>query len=390
MYLYSDEPLLLRAGKVLTMNGPDLDHDLGIIAHQGLILELGPFAGLKKHWSGPMRDLGPGIILPGLINAHCHLELSHLHGTTPQGLGFPVWAGVLISQDMDALDKPSLDRFLAQAAECHTALIADITSRNPAMVRNQAQAQDLDILHFFEFFGYLPRTGDGYSWPQGRDQLAHGIFETRGSAAGHALYSTSPDVLAHAKTWTGEHGKPYSLHLAEHEDEIELLATGQGRFADMLRARVIPEDYSAPGCSPVEHARDLGLLDASTLAVHCVQLTAGDIDILAETGTSVCLCPRSNEYIGVGLPRANEMRRAGIPLCLGMDSPASNHDLDLYNELRFVLEHLDSDLDLHQAVTMLTRNPAKVLGLDQEYGTLAPGHRACFAVLPDDLADMLD
>ena len=135
---------------------------------------------------------------------------------------------------------------------------------------------------------------------------------------------------------------------------------------------------------PVQYAHELGLLGEHTLAVHCVHCNDKEADLLAMTGTRVCLCPRSNAAINSGAAAPMDLfMDKGVLLCLGTDSPASNSDMNLWNEAR--------DLrDAHQLPTrallrLMTVNAAYALRRP-ELGRLAPGCRAAWAVLPEDFA----
>jgi cytosine/adenosine deaminase-related metal-dependent hydrolase len=191
------------------------------------------------------------------------------------------------------------------------------------------------------------------------------------------------------KTWTNGKKRPFPLHLAESPEEMELLTTGRGGLAELLQGAILPEDYVAPGISPVQYADQLGLLDQGTLAVHCVQIEERDIRILSRRGTSVCLCPRSNAAINVGSAPWRTMRAAGIPLCLGTDSLASNSDLDVWQELAFLLEGTPEPISLHEAVGMITVQPARILGRHPELGTLRPGAKAFTSLVPPEVAHRL-
>lgn len=325
-------------------------------------------------------DLRERTLAPGLINAHTHLELSHLEGTTTQGRGFPAWVGSLIAQDLGGLQAPSLEAALAVALEGGTAFMADIYNRKPGLVAAVAQALDLGLLQFAEFIGWPDDPPDLESW-QGwnadwtpEDAASFGATL---AAAGHSVHLASPELLQLARDWDEDRGLPFSLHLAEHPDEVEALVTGQGLFADMLRMRIVPPDWIEPGQRPVAWAESLGLLGPRTLAVHCVQLTDEDIAILAHTRTSVCLCPRSNAHIGVGRPRVRDLLDAGINVCLGTDSLASNADLDVRNEVLALREDYGLT-DERTLLRMVTINAAKALGIADRFGSIAPGKAAVF------------
>ena len=366
----------IRAGRILTMSSeqPEIV-DGGIVVREGRIQAVGPwkeFAGV-----GTCRDLGPVTIVPGLINAHAHLELSHLAGLVPAGLGFSAWAERLfaamrLGRASGALVAQAVD----EARATGTCFIADVVGREAGMVRQALDEQAMDGHLFREFSGrvkgndFCPDSLPG-SWSPGV----------------HALYSTDSAFARFIKAWCASRDLPFTLHLAEVPGENELFQSGCGDFADFLRARrILPKDFAPPGLSALGFARELGLLDERTLAVHCVQMDNRDVEIMASSGASACLCPRSNSWIGVGEAPAAALQAAGVPLCLGTDSLASSPSLDLWEELRAVRPLLSQNATLYDFVAMLTCNPARVLGIDADYGSLEAGKRAAWATVPSDLA----
>jgi cytosine/adenosine deaminase-related metal-dependent hydrolase len=360
--------------------------DAAVIVRDREILAVGPRRSTLAGFSGPVLDHGPATLVPGLINAHCHLELSHLRGAIPSGLGFAEWVRRLVALPMGVFDQDAAQAAAREMRTSGTACVADIATRHPGAAARTFSRDDLDFITFFEEFGFTPPAGDTPSWPADLLRLPHGLFAGHISVAGHALYSTHPDRLRAAKAWATRHGKPFSLHLAEHLGEVALLADGTGDFADLLRKRVLPRDFRPPGRSPVAHADALGLLDEHTLVVHAVHVDAADIRILAERNCGVCLCPRSNAYIGVGRAPAEKLAASGARICLGTDSPASNTDLDLWNEVRYLLNHWES-FSLADALAALTTTPARLLGRGNTLGMLVTGMRSGVALLPVDLED---
>lgn len=376
--------------------------DAAVIARGKEILEVGPRRVVLKGFSGTVLDHGPATLMPGLINAHCHVELAHLRGAISPGLGFTGWVRCLLSLPMAGFDEAAALAAAREMSHGGTCAVADIATRHPGRTARVLAREGLAGTVFFEAFGYTPPPGSEPDWPAdltGRDvpqdhTPRSGSTGSPGmpvaadgpdiSLAGHALYSTHPERLRAAKAWTVRHGRPFSLHLAEHEGEVALLADGTGEFAELLRKRVLPADYRPPGRSPVAQADALGLLDARTLAVHAVHVDDADIRILIERGCGVCLCPRSNAFIGVGRAPWEKLAAAGAKLCLGTDSPASNTDLDLWNEVRYLLKH-GKRFSLAAALAALTTIPAMVLGREKTLGMLAPGMRSGVTLLPGDL-----
>jgi cytosine/adenosine deaminase-related metal-dependent hydrolase len=350
------------------------------------LLDVGPRHRVLAGFSGPVRDLGPVTLMPGLVNAHAHLELSHLRGLGPRGQGFAAWAAWLVGALRTAASPADLDRAVAEAAATGTGAVIDVGSRSTTAVVRALETAGLAGLVCHEFFGWRPEPLDGPP----PALLAAGLAMGHGRVAvsGHALYSTSPDNLVRARDICRRLSLPFCLHLAEDRAEVELLATGGGALAALLSGRILPRDFVPPGRSPVAQANALGLLGPDTLAVHAVWLTREDRAVLARTGTAVCLCPRSNAAIGVGTADAPALAAAGIPLCLGTDSLASNDDLDLWNEARRLLaDHPDFPARLVAAA--LTTTPARLLGRSGDLGSLAPGAMGGYAVVPSDLEERL-
>ncbi len=365
----------IRAGRILTMN-PDRPEifDGGLLVREGRILAVGPWKEVAG--GGVRRDLGAVTIVPGLINAHAHLELSHLAGRVPLGLGFMGWADALFAAMREGRpDESSVERAVRQAKAGGTCCVADVVGREFDLVRRVLTRLGLEGLLVREYSG-RNREFD--------PQPLSGLW----SPGIHALYSTDRGFAQAVKRWCDERGLPFSLHLAEVPGENELFLRGDGAFAGFLRERrILPRGFSAPGMSAVGFAAELGLLNERTLAVHCVQVAEDDMRILAQSGAFVCLCPRSNRGIGVGDAPAAALRTAGVPLCLGTDSLASVRSLDLWDEARAVRSLLPSRTTLGEIVSMMTLNPACVLGLDRDYGSLEVGKRAAWSVVPGDLEE---
>ncbi|WP_051261437.1 amidohydrolase family protein [Desulfovibrio inopinatus] len=368
-----------RIPRLVTMHGEDrLREDMGCIVHAGRFTDVGPYAELARHTFKPV-ELSNDIYGPAFINSHCHLELSFLRGQAPRGLGFEGWVAWLIQQKPASPEELDvhLDTVLSQAKESGTVSFADITSRAVEHVAAAIARNTLDATLFYEFFGFTPPPETPFSFPARFHALTSRYDSVRLAPAGHALYSTHPETLRRAKAYANAAGLPFSLHLAEHPGEIETLATGRGAFADMLRVRVIPKDFTPPGMSPVAYADSLGLLDANTLVVHAVHVDNRDLTLLQARRVTVCLCPRSNAYIGVGEAPVRQYLDHGLPLCVGTDSLASNDDLDIGQELS-ALEHLAGRaLTPQEAFTIGSTTPARLLA--PQFGCIASSQMAAVA-----------
>jgi cytosine/adenosine deaminase-related metal-dependent hydrolase len=181
-----------------------------------------------------------------------------------------------------------------------------------------------------------------------------------------------------------------SVHLGESAEEIELLARGTGPWRGVLEALGAWDDrWEPPGATPVEYLDALGVLGPQTIAVHGVQLTAGDLATLAARGTTLVTCPRSNRHVGAGDPPIARFYASGVRVAIGTDSLASAPDCSLWPELR-ALRQLAPDVPARRLVESATRSGAEALGFGDEYGTIEPGRRAALIAVdvPDGVTDV--
>ncbi len=316
---------------------------------------------------GPVKDLGPGVILPTLVNAHVHLELSALKGAVPFDRGFTAWVRDLLVK-RDALGREKLrqeaDCAAAKLSAQGTCAVGEISTLG--ITRDLLESHGVSGVWFQEVLGGMDTNG----------RLEKGVLSF--SMAGHAPHTTGPSVLKQLKAQTASRGLPFSIHLAESCEESEFIETGKGPWADFLTSRGIDiTTWPVGGTSPVRYLNRLGILDAGTLAVHLLHVDARDMDILVETGTRICLCPRSNENLHHCLPDIQQMLDKGLDPALGTDSLASCDSLNLFDEAAFVRSRYPN-IGPKIVFAMVTANGAKALDLDRAWGSLDKGKRACF------------
>ncbi|MDL2207805.1 amidohydrolase family protein [Desulfovibrio sp. OttesenSCG-928-M16] len=378
----------------------DILEDAVVLSTRGRITGLESFTDFSRRPASEfvLTDLGEVCIAPGFVNAHCHLELSHLAGKTTPGEDFAVWLSSLIALLRQKTDPVILHSAITGALEAlHDSGVAhtgDVTSRRPlevsAIAASLADSWGLPypLTHFLESIGFVPNPQTGMAEGYAPFQNEKIPVERRANfaVAGHALYSTGAEALRAASYWCWERGRVFSLHLAESLAEEELLGCGQGPLRDILGDTLLPADWTEPGLGAVDYAMKLHLLTPFTLAVHCVHVSENDMERLALSGTNVCLCPRSNEYVGVGRAKAVAMAEAGVLLCLGTDGLTSNHDLDMQKEMLAAMKLYQ--LPGQAVLRMATANGAYALGLGH-LGSLAPGNAAVWSVLCPELAEAL-
>ncbi|GBC63877.1 amidohydrolase [Desulfonema ishimotonii] len=360
-----------RAGWVMA-TPQTLFRDGFVAVENGVIREVGHG---RPTLSGPVTDHGPGTLMPGLINAHTHLELSALHGRLSLENGFQDWVRQLLitreSLGHEALVRGA-ESGISALRESGCVGVGEISTLG--LTRDMLHVSGLSGVWFREYLGselpadlrLRPETGECCS-----DALA-----------GHAPHTTGPKLLRALRAATSAAGLPFSLHLDESADEVEFLTTGKGAWADFLTRRGIDfSDWGLPVKSPVLYAARMGILDRRTLVVHLIHARKGEFEVLKAHQVSVCLCPRSNSNLHNALPDLPGMLAAGLAPCVGTDSLASADSLSLFDEIRFTAGAFPS-VSPATLLGMATLNGARALGLADRFGTLTPGKRGKFIYIP--------
>lgn len=364
--------------------GKELFAPARILDNFCLVINHGLIEDITRTPACPVKDLGDVAILPPVANCHTHLQFSWLAGKTTWRKGFTQWLKSLIpfvveSAATDYADAAKLTALAKACAALAGSMAGDIGGSLPhtlTAVHQAAKANDVDITHFCECFGFGQEPPP---WPaRCFSEIGRGVAASCCAPAGHALYSTSPQTLKMAKDFCKTNGKVFTFHLAESPEETQLLAEGAGPLHALYRGVVLPEDWQPPRRKPMAFALANDLIDKGTLAVHGTQLERAEIEEFARTGAALCLCPRSNDNLGVGLPQTREILESGILCCLGTDGLTSNTDLDVRNEA-FFLER-NQDIPIRALWRMATVNGAAALG--KECSTFAKNCPARFSVWP--------
>lgn len=342
----------------------------------------GRVAGIGERGSGigdqGVVDLGNVVLLPGLINAHIHLELSWLRGRVPPAGRFTEWVKQLVGTRR-GVERPGdpavvepMQAAIRELAASGTVAVGDISNSlaSPASMRAAA----LDGVVFHELLGFQQRDGALVERTRQARAAARGV---RVSLAPHAPYSTSPELFRAIRAEVDASPCPImSVHLGESPEETEFLAGGTGAWRSMLEfIGMWRDDWQVPACAPVEYLDRLGVIDAGTLVVHGVQFDDAALGRLAAIGATLVTCPRSNQWVGVGAPPIERFYRSGVKVAVGTDSLASVEDLNLFSELR-AMRKIAPGVPAGKLLESATLVGARALGLDGELGSLTPGKRA--------------
>jgi cytosine/adenosine deaminase-related metal-dependent hydrolase len=393
----AQEPLIYRARWVLPMVSPPLE-DGAVLVSDGVIRQVGRYLDLSRKSMGvKTQDLGEVILLPGLVNAHTHLDNSAFQGKTPRGDGeFVAWieAMLAVKDDISPQDRAEgAEGPCRSLVEYGTMAVADIspTAVSPPLLA----AQHLWAVVFVEVTGFSLKRGEA-----NYQEASHRLTESqrggyadrlRISLSPHALYSTHAEIIRRIFMENRRKGLLTSIHLAESRQEVDFLNGETAPFKHVMdRWGYWDKGWRSPKTGPAYYLKSLGGLGPGTIAVHCVHLEDEELALLADSGCSVCLCPRSNDYIGVGHPRLEAMLRAGIKPCLGTDGLGSVESLSLFDEMAY-LRKTRPDIDPATVLAMATVNGAAALRLEALLGGLAPGKIARFLAYPSDAgADPLE
>jgi len=369
------------------MTSPPLE-DGGVLVSGGRILAVGPFGKLRKNTPrGTLIMEHPSAaLMPGLVNPHTHLELSPLAGKIPfPRQGFPSWLQALFALKREKgwqEGKQNQEAPQRELLKTGTGLAGDVCNELPCPQKIPDPSTDVPVplVHTFcEVLGFNRQGLEDETGPKGmapfeEEALKDDFF----SLGAHAVYSTSPALIRQAKEWCHRLHRPFTIHCAEHPEEMEFLLHGTGFCRRLL------EDlgrwnsrWKPPGCSPVSYLHGLGVLDERTILVHAVHLDEDDWQKVSSTRSNVCFCPRSNANIHGGRPHMARALSRNITCALGTDSLASNDDLSPFSEAVHVLENHEG-MEPQSLLRMITLNGAAMLQRAHEAGSLRKGASGAF------------
>lgn len=350
-----------------------------VIENGELLIEQGLIKEIRQTQSAALAsclDLSDHLILPGFVNAHCHLSLSALHGKVPKCERFTDWVRALLREN---LSTPWNDRVSALHSGAEEMLKSGVTTLADTLSQMELLTEYAGLpfrqVVFLEILGFkssrvkesLEQVASVFAGqnPKGR------MFQL--GLAPHSPYSVSPALFRELKNLASRYECLSSCHLAEFPEEVRFLQKGGGELQEFLEARgVYDEAWVPPGKSPVRYLDDIGALD-SLVAVHLNHID-GDLELLAARNARAVFCPGSSRWFDrTRFMPVRKLLDCGIPVGLGTDSLASNESLNFLRELKIADEML-GDVSRLEILKMATFGGATVL--DLPVGTLSPGRPA--------------
>jgi len=376
-----------RAAWVVPISRPPIRGG-AVTIHNGRITDVGPAA-------SSAIDLGDVALMPGLVNAHTHLELSYLRQQVPASSEFISWIRtVVVERRKYQPSSPEILKGLAdgiaEAVSCGTALAGDIS--NTMVGVDLLSASRLAAVVYHELIRF--RAPDPESVVSEALDLIRTLRSTddvKPSLAAHAPYSVSPGVFRALRAALDRGSVPsVSVHLSESAEEVEFVQTGCGPWRTFLEeVGAWDPTWTPAASSPVEYLDANGFFDSRVLVVHGVQMSDSDLHRLAERQATLVTCPRSNRFTGAGTPPVEAFYRSGVRVAVGTDSLASTPDLNVFSELA-EMHRLAPAVPPSALLDSATRQGADALGFGAEFGTLDSGRRArLLAVrIPPDTSDV--
>lgn len=340
-------------------------------------------------------DLGQAAVLPGLVNAHTHLELSWMRDRLPAGAlaaaghDFPAWIRAVVSlmrqglagdNHADEINRAIVEA-IAETRRFGTAVIGDIS--NTLITPVHLITQKMPGVVFHELIAFqsdaAPRIIQEALCQI--DRLPHSDL-LRYSLAAHAPYSVSPALFSAIRAALKR--DPFartSVHLGESEAEIEFLQTATGPWRNFLEdLGAWDSSWITPECGPVEFLERMGFIDDRLLVVHGVQFGPAELKRLAAKGATLVTCPRGNLRTGAGIPPITDFYESGTVVALGTDSLASVPDLSIFAELA-ELRRLAPRVRASALLESATLNGARALGFEADFGTIEAGKRDALIVV---------
>ena len=350
----------------------------GAIAFAGdRIVDLGSKDDInRKYRNAETIDLGNRILMPALVNAHTHVSLTD--AGLISGDDFLDWLKNLMPWMYSCTPA---DLLFSSMAGLNGMLKAGITTIGDSFFSYESMKAALVMkfrgIFFHEVFG-ISAPFQCHAIMKYRREMNIGMklatAMCRLGISPHALYTVTPAVMKFANDFSRKNEMRISMHVAESQGELEFLRSSSGQF----RHQFTPNVKRIPTTSlpPLEYLDSFGIVNERFIAIHGVHLTESEFELLARRKGHFVTCPSSNANLKTGRLDLRKPLNAGVNICVGTDSPASSNGIDLFKELRPALRIGEPDeikIDSRDALAMITRNPAKALGFENEIGTIEAG-----------------
>jgi aminodeoxyfutalosine deaminase len=367
-----------RCRLLITLDGEPI-RDAAFVVEQNRFTQVGAASDILAGNHEPVNDLGEMVVMPGLINAHCHLDYTLMRGAILPSRSFSHWVGRInalkrVFSDDEYLHATKLG--LAELQRNGTTTILDIAAIPQILPR--LAPSSVRLYTFLELIDVRPRPWE--------DRYAFGswwVFEPATNRLGgfglspHSPYTASAPLYKLARECGQQFGLPVTTHVAESDEEFSMFVERRGPLFDLLKKIGRPMD-DCGGITPVKHLLRDPLIGPETILVHANRLDNEDLEWLSRpewARLTIVHCPKSHRFLHHPRFPLETLLERGINLALGTDSLASNDSLNLFAEMRTVRRNYPG-LRAEDVLRMVTVNPAHALGAGHELGRIAPGYLA--------------
>jgi cytosine/adenosine deaminase-related metal-dependent hydrolase len=383
--------VILRARTVLPISQPPIENG-AILISANRIRAVKSWPDFQPPVNEKVFDLGEVILLPGLVNAHCHLDYTDMAGLLPPPKTFTDWIPLITAAKSIWGYSEYAQSWLHGAhmlLKTGTTTVADIEAM-PDLLPEMWDATPLRVFSFLEMTGIRARRDPKEILREAVekiDSLTHA--RCYASLSPHAPYSTLPELLrlsaeiARKKNWR------ITTHVAESEQEFEMFKHARGKMLDWLKRN--ERDNSDCGLgSPVHHLARNRMLGKNLVAVHVNLLARGDAALLGKNCVHVVHCPRSHAYFRHPPFLRERLTNAGVNICLGTDSLSTVRkagkqklELNMFEEMRLLAAN-DKTISPAEILRMATVNGARALGMAGQAGELSENASADLIAIPFD------
>ena len=362
----------LSASTIYPVSTPAIDHGVIALDEQGCVKGLytqqeaeALSLQVSQHYSG--------LLIPGFINTHCHLELSHLRGKISQHTGlFKFVSEVMKSRTADTSE---IMKAMEQADEemYQNGIVAAGDISNQAVSASVKQKSKIYYHTFVEAMGFNPTQAS--SIIAKAKETMDSFEKTKASIVPHAPYSVSDALFAEIATISQTQENLLSIHNQETAAENEFFQHKTGAFLELYKMLGLDlEFYQASGKTSLQSTLPK-LPKSRTLLVHNTQTSLADVAFAKTQHPDLywCLCPNANRYIENTLPDVHMLKNEGLRITLGTDSLASNLQLSILEEMKVLQTH--KQISFQTLLEWATLNGAKFLGIEDTYGSFELGKK---------------
>ena len=379
--------LLLRARIIVPVSQPPIADGAVLVAGSRLV-GVGSWQSLKRRRCDHVLDLGDSILLPGLVNAHCHLDYTNMAGQLAPPKRFADWLKGITSVKAGWTRSDYAESWLNGARmllNSGSTTVADVEAV-PDLLPELWNATPIKVISFLEMIGITGKRKPEAILKEAVDKIATLGIKDRAGLSPHAPYSTLPALLRLAASAARKNHWRVVTHVAESAAEFEMFTQAKGEMFDWLKKSRDMSDCR--GRSPIEHLHACGLLAKNLLAVHANYLQESDVPLLSRYKVNIVHCPRSHFYFSHSPFPLKRLKDSHVNVCLGTDSLATVYKtrrqpvhLDMFAEMRSLAES-HPQLEPASILEMATLNGALALGMSKRIGQLSRGSIADLIVIP--------